>query len=378
MDNAATSFPKPEQVYQAVNRAMREAGGNPGRSGHRLSLAASRIVAEARLRCAKLLGAQAPELLVFTPNATTALNIALKGLLTAGDHVLTSSLEHNSVTRPLYYLQQAGVEVTKLPTDLNTGLSVDALERALRPNTKMLVCSHVSNVTGTVNDLAALGAFCRAQGLIFLVDAAQSAGVRRLDVREMQIDLLAFPGHKGLLGLQGTGGLYLRPGLEFAPLLQGGTGSRSELLAQPERLPEKFESGTLNTPGLAGLAAGVEFVLERGVAAIESREKALVTRLLEGVHGIKGIQYNGPAQGYDRGGVVSLRFAHVSPDAAALFLDSAFNLAVRSGLHCAADAHRTIGALESGGTLRISPNYFNTEAEIDRCLTALSHCAKGL
>ena len=378
LDNAATSYPKPESVYAAVSRTMREAGGNPGRSGHRLAMAANGVVNDARMMCARLFGAERPDRIVFTANTTAALNIALKGLLSAGDHVITSSLEHNSVARPLHALQQKGVEVTKIPTDINSGLRPGEIHKALRPNTRLVVCCHISNVTGTVNDVAAIGTFCRENGLTFLVDAAQSAGTRRINVAEMKIDLLAFPGHKGLMGVQGTGGLYIKPGVKINALTQGGTGSNSERLEQPETMPEKFESGTLNTPGLAGLAEGVRFVLEQGEAEIANREDALVKRLLEGLKEIKGITYIGPEPGNDRGSAISLRMGNMDPAQAALMLDSAFNIAVRSGLHCAADAHRTAGTLERGGTLRVSPGYFNNEEDIDQCLMALSICAKGL
>jgi selenocysteine lyase/cysteine desulfurase len=292
--------------------------------------------------------------------------------------VITSSLEHNSVSRPLYALQTIGVEVTKLPTDICSGLNADDINKALRPHPKQVVATHISNVTGTINDIASIGAFCREQGILFLVDAAQSAGVKAIDVQAMNIDLLAFPGHKGLLGPQGTGGLYIRPGLELKTIIEGGTGSSSELLAQPESLPEKFESGTLNVPGLAGLAAGIRFILETNITEIERQETALINRLLDGITSINGIRLIGPGQGQYRGSVVSLVLEKTPAADAALMLDAAFNIAVRSGLHCSADAHHSIGTLKRGGTLRISPNFFNCEADIDYCLTALEICAQGL
>jgi cysteine desulfurase family protein len=374
LDNAATSFPKPESVYEAVNRAMREDCGNPGRSGHRLSLSAGKTVNEARVLCGRLFKAQ-PERIVFTNNATSALNIAIKGIIVPGDHVITSSLEHNSVTRPLHHLEQAGVTVTKLHTDLRDGLHIDDIVKAVRPETKLVVCFHVSNVTGTVNDIASIGAFCRDKGIVFLVDAAQSAGAGLIDVQGMCIDMLAFPGHKGLFGLQGTGGLYIRPGLELKTIIQGGTGGNSESLLQPDTLPEKFESGTLNTPGLAGLAAGIRYIIERGIGEIEKRETFLTNRLIEGILTIKGIRLIGPRPGQNRGSVVSVCMDKTSPAEAALMLDSALNIAVRSGLHCSSDAHRSIGTLGNGGTVRISPNYLNCEDDIDRCLEALDICA---
>jgi len=378
LDNAATSFPKPEVVYQAVNKSLREECGNPGRSNHRLALSASRVVEEARMLCARLLCAASPDSIVFTNNTTTALNMAIQGVVSPGDHVITSSLEHNSVTRPLKYLADKGIEVTKVSTDLQTGLSLMALEQAMQKNTKLVVCTHISNVTGTVNDIAAIGEFCRRKGILFLVDGAQSAGMRPIDVQKMKIDLFAFPGHKGLLGPQGTGGLYIRPGLEISPILQGGTGSASASLEQPHTSPERYESGTLNIPGLAGLAAGVRYLLDIRISEVAKHEKDLTTRLLQGIARIPGITLIGPSDTVERGNVVSLCFDHISIADAALMMDAAFSIAVRGGLHCSADAHRTIATLESGGTLRISPGYLNTIAEIEQCLRALAICAKGV
>lgn len=374
LDNAATSFPKPDSVYNAVMDAMKTCGGNPGRSGHRLSMAAGRIINEARFYCGRLFNAAEREI-VFTHNATAALNIAIKGALNSGDHVITSTLEHNSVARPLY--QMDDVEVTKVFTDLVDGLSVDDVKKALRPNTKMVVCTHVSNVTGTVNDIAAIGKFCRENGLLFLVDAAQSAGNRHIDVQDMYVDMLAFAGHKGLFAPQGTGGLYIHSGVELKPLMHGGTGNKSEMLAQPEGMPYKFESGTPNTPGLAGLVAGLKFIEEQGLENIETFEKMLTRRLIDGIAAIEGITLIGSTLCKKRGHVVSLIFDKISPSEAAMILDASFNIAARSGLHCAADAHESVGTTKSGGTLRLSPGYFNTVDEIDKCLAALEICAKG-
>ena len=377
LDNAATSFPKPESVYDAVVNAMREDCGNPGRSGHKLSLSAGRIVHEARVLCARLFNAEAPERIVFTANTTVALNMGIKGIVKPGDHVITSMIEHNSVSRPLRHLELAGAEITKLPTDLSRGLNAEDVARAIRPNTKLVVCTHVSNVTGTVNDIASIGSLCKDKQIVFMVDAAQSAGCRFIDVRGMNIDMLAFPGHKGLFGPQGTGGLYIKSGLEPETIIQGGTGSASESLKQPEIMPEKFESGTPNTPGLAGLSAGIRFISEVGIEEIERRERMLACRLIEGVTAIDGIRTIAPGKDQARGGVVSVCIEKAPPADAALMLDSAFNIAVRSGIHCASDAHRSIGTLKKGGTVRISPNYMNTIEDIDFCLNALEFCAKG-
>ena len=362
LDNAATSFPKPESVYDAVYNAMKESGGNAGRSGHKFATNAGRIIREARILCARLFGAASSDNIVFTSNTTTALNIAIKGSLSPGDHVITSMMEHNSVSRPLNHMD---VTISKLP-ELNPG----DIKKALKPNTKLIVCAHISNVTGEVNNIDEIGLFCRENDIMFLADAAQSAGTRHIDVR--YVDMLAFPGHKGLFGPQGTGGLYIRPGIHLKTIIEGGTGSWSESLSQPDNIPSRFESGTLNTPGLAGLATGIRFIFETGIEEIEHKEKTLTNRIINGIETIKGVRLIGKPGA----GVVSVCFDKMSPAEAALIMDASFNIAVRSGLHCAADAHAHLGTLAGGGTLRISPNYFNTESDIDHCLMALEACSK--
>jgi cysteine desulfurase family protein len=372
LDHAATSFPKPELVYEAVNRAMREAGGNPGRSGHRLSTAAGRIVEDARVLLAQLFNVPKPEQISFTLNATDAINLALKGILKPGDHVVTSSMEHNAVIRPLEVLKNSGVDYTRVTASPINGIRLDDVAAAIRENTKLMVFSHVSNVTGTVNPIADIGALCRERGILFLVDASQSAGVRPVDVRSMCIDLLAFPGHKGLLGLQGTGGLYIREGVDVRPCREGGTGSRSESRVQPVDRPDRYESGTQNTPGIAGLAAGVRTILNEGVETVCEREAALANRLINGLGDIKGVRLYGPPSGPVRSGVVSVTMDGMDAQEVSFILDSAFDIAVRAGLHCAPDAHETIGTLWMGGTIRISTGCFNTEQDIDACLAALA------
>jgi cysteine desulfurase family protein len=308
---------------------------------------------------------------VFTANATTAINTALKGILKPGHHVITSSFEHNAVTRPLHRLEQSGVFVTKIKTDIDNGLQLDLLKKTVTSKTKLVVCQHISNVFGTINDVEAIGQFCRQHGILFLVDAAQSAGCRNIDVQSMHIDLLAFSGHKSLFGLQGTGGLYLRPDLQLETLIEGGTGSQSESLEQPDILPYRFESGTPNTPGLAGLAAGVRFILETGIKTIAEKENRLIHRLLAGLNEIRGIRFLGTKPELERGSVVSVQLEKYSPEQAATILDVGFGIAVRSGFHCAADAHRSMNTSHCGGTLRISPNFMNNEQHIDACLDAL-------
>ena len=377
LDYAATSGRKPEAVYEASDRVMREVSGNPGRSGHKISLEAGAVVAEARLLCSRLFHAPASETIAFGVNTTEALNLGVLGMVEKGDHVITSSLEHNSVARPLEHLKDEGVEVTKIKADLENGVDPDAVEAAIKDNTKLVVMTHISNVTGTVNDVAAIGDVCRRHGVTFLVDAAQSAGVRPIDVQAMKIDMLAFPGHKCLYGPQGTGGLYISPEVDLKPLLTGGTGTQSELLHQPVSRPERYESGTLNVPGLAGLAKGVDFILKTGVDAIEKKEYELTARLISGIRQYDNITIWGPQTAKNRAAVLSITIDGYEPQDISIYLDQIFDIAVRSGLHCAPYAHETLGTLGKGGTVRISPGYFTTEEEIDACIEAIGIISRG-
>ena len=377
LDYAATSGRKPEAVYEASDRVMREVSGNPGRSGHKISLEAGAIVAEARLLCSRLFHAPVSETIAFGVNTTEALNLGILGMVEKGDHVITSSLEHNSVARPLEHLKDEGVEVTKIRADLENGVDPDAVEAAIKDNTKLVVMTHISNVTGTVNDIAAIGDVCRRHGVTFLVDAAQSAGVRPIDVQAMKIDMLAFPGHKCLYGPQGTGGLYISPEVDLRPLLIGGTGTQSELLHQPVSRPERYESGTLNVPGLAGLAKGVDFILKTGVDAIEEKEYELTARLISGIRQYDNITIWGPQTAKNRAAVLSITIDGYEPQDISIYLDQIFDIAVRSGLHCAPYAHETLGTLDKGGTVRISPGYFTTEEEIDACIEAIGIISRG-
>ena len=377
LDYAATSGRKPEAVYEASDRVMREVSGNPGRSGHKISLEAGAIVAEARLLCSRLFHAPASETIAFGVNTTEAVNLGILGMVEKGDHVITSSLEHNSVARPLEHLKDEGVEVTKIRADLENGVDPDAVEAAIKDNTKLVVMTHISNVTGTVNDIAAIGDVCRRHGVTFLVDAAQSAGVRPIDVQAMKIDMLAFPGHKCLYGPQGTGGLYISPEVDLRPLLTGGTGTQSELLHQPVSRPERYESGTLNVPGLAGLGRGVDFILKTGVDAIEEKEYELTARLISGIRQYDNITIWGPQTAKNRAAVLSITIDGYEPQDISIYLDQIFDIAVRSGLHCAPYAHETLGTLDKGGTVRISPGYFTTEEEIDACIEAIGIISRG-
>jgi cysteine desulfurase family protein len=374
LDHAATSWPKPEAVYRAVEHALRTSS-NPGRSGHRLSVEASRLVFDAREAIAELLGVGDPRRIAFTANATGALNLALKGCLRPGDHVITTSMEHNSVIRPLRSLEEQGVEVSVVPANHDGTLDPGLIEPAFRPNSKLLVVAHASNVVGVVQPLEPLAELAHRHGCLLLVDAAQSLGAWPLSVDG--IDMLAFTGHKALFGPQGTGGLYLGKGIEdiLSPLIEGGTGSRSSQQHQPEFLPDKYEGGTPNTPGLAGLAAGVRFILNEGITTIREHEEALTRQLLDGLREIPGVTVYGPAQASQQVAVVSFTIESLSPAIIGQTLDEEYGVLCRVGLQCAPLAHQTIGTYPAG-TVRLSPGYFTTPQDISFTLDAVQRIAR--
>jgi cysteine desulfurase family protein len=373
-DNAATSWPKPPAVRAALSEYFGEAGGNPGRSGHRMSVAAARIVETARETLAELLHSNDASRIVFTHNATHALNLALYGVLRSGDHVVTTSIEHNSVMRPLRHLETLGVELTVVACAPDGMLDLDDVRRALRPGTRLLVTTHGSNVAGTLSPIGALAALARDNGVLHLVDAAQTAGAVPIDVHEMGLDLLAFTGHKGLLGPTGTGGLYVREGVALAPLIRGGTGSDSAHEIQPEFMPDVYESGTLNVAGIAGLAAGARFLSEIGIETVQAYERKLVAQFIAGASEIAGITLYGPKDTALQCGLVSFNVAGATPSEAGLILDESFGIMARTGLHCAPAAHRTLGTFPTG-TVRFSFGWFNTAAEVEAALKALKKIA---
>jgi cysteine desulfurase / selenocysteine lyase len=375
LDNAATSFPKPEAVYRAMDAAMREVGVAPGRGGYRQSLAAARIVFEARTALAGFFGVPDSSRLIFTHSATESLNIAVNGLLKPGDHVVSSTMEHNALLRPLHLMRSRGVEVTLVPGDREGTVSERDIAAALRPNTRLVALAHSSNVTGTIQPIEEAARKAHAAGALILVDAAQSAGYLPLHAAGMGIDLLAAPGHKGLFGPPGTGFLAIGEGIKLAPFLVGGTGSFASNPDQPEQLPERFESGTHNTPAIAGLKAGVDFVVETGRERIRGKIKALAQQLLEGLREIPGVMVYGPTRG-ERGGVVSFNLDGRDPAEVAFLLDSEYDISVRAGLHCAPDVHRTIGTYPAG-TVRVSPGFFNSEEEIAFFLKAVRELKRG-
>jgi cysteine desulfurase family protein len=373
LDNAATSFPKPPEVMDAVGRALRDEGAAEGRSATRAALRVHEVVARCRERAARLLGARNPERIAFTFNGTDSLNLALHGLLRPGDHVVTSAIEHNSVLRPLRDLRDRGVEVSYVPADTEGRVDPDDMKRALRKNTRLVALVHVSNVTGTIQPIDQVGEMARAAGALFLVDAAQSAGHLPIDLSRSPIDLLAGPGHKGLLGPLGTGVLYVAPGVEeqLQSVRQGGTGSSSEDDLQPARLPDKYECGNHNVPGLFGLEAALAWIEERTLAQLRRHEQALVEQLVAALAPIKGLRIYGPRSPDERSGVVSITLDGFEPQELATILDSEFGIETRAGLHCAPGMHRCLGTFSGGGTVRMSVGPFTTAAEIEATSDAL-------
>ena len=377
MDNAATGWPKPEATLQAMLDYQRKSGGSPGRSGHRLSLDAGRILYETREALALLFHVEDPLRIVLTKNATEALNIVLGGLLAPGDQVVTTAVEHNSVMRPLRHLETRGVELTVCPCSPQGELDPQRMKEAIGPRTRLVVATHASNVTGTILPIAEIGRITREKAIPFCVDAAQTAGALPIDVEAMGIDLLAFTGHKSLLGPQGTGGLYIRKGLEdrIAPLMRGGTGSRSEFEDQPLFLPDKFECGTPNTIGLAGLGAGARTVLGQGPDLIRQREEALTQPFLDRLNRLEGLTLYGPPAGESRIPVVSFNLAGLTPSDVAQIIEERFGILSRPGLHCSPAAHRTIGTFPQG-TVRFSFGFFTTKADVDRAAAAIEQLRK--
>lgn len=370
LDNAATSFPKPDSVYTAMDRTAREIGVAPGRGGYRQSIEASRLLFETREALAELFRVADSSRFVITHSATEALNLAVKGLLRQGDHVVTTSMEHNSLARPLYSAECSGVNVSWVAGDDNGHVSAESIISALRPDTKAVAMTHCSNVTGAVNPVGEIGAILKDRGVLLLVDASQSAGSIPIDIAAMHIDLFAAPGHKGLYGPQGTGLLYIAPEVSLEPLLLGGTVSGSSELVPPLELPERFESGTLNINGIAGLKAGLDFIAAKGVAAIQEHEAALVRQLIEGLAAIGGVRVINRDLTATRGAVVSFTLSDRDPSSIGYLLDSQFDIAVRTGLHCAPLAHKTIGTFPAG-TVRVSPGIFNSKEDIAALLEAL-------
>jgi len=375
LDNAATSFPKPESVYDAIDHYNRTLGAAAGRGGHRAAVEVDSVLRRCRKRAAALLGAEAPEQIIFAFNATDALNIALHGLLLPGDHVITTAAEHNSVLRPLTALaDQGGVELTVVAVDATGRVDPTEMRDAQRPNTRLVAVQHASNVSGAVQPIADIGTDAHDAGILVLVDAAQTAGHLPIDLTEWPVDLVACAGHKGLLGPLGTGLLYVRPGIEeqLRGFRQGGTGSFSDQDRQPTTMPDRFEAGNPNAPGLFGLEAGLAWLEDQGIETIAAAEKALTERLVSGLAPLANISIIGPPLESPRVGVVSIVAAEMEPHVLATVLDESFEIQVRAGLHCAPGVHHAAGSFDNGGTVRLSVGPFTTSTEIDTACEAIA------
>ncbi|MGI6539067.1 MAG: aminotransferase class V-fold PLP-dependent enzyme [Caldicoprobacterales bacterium] len=375
MDNAATTWPKPKKVIRAVVRCMEEYGGNPGRSGHNMAVKAGQLLLYTREMLCELFRLEDPFQIIFTSNCTDSLNLAIKGSVLPGDHVITTTMEHNSVIRPLMEMKKQGVELTIVKCSSQGLLDPFDIEKAIQSNTKLIVTSHASNVTGTIFPIEAIGRIARNHGIPYLVDAAQTAGVLPINLSDLPVDMMAFPGHKGLLGPQGTGGLYIHPDIQLRSIRQGGTGSQSDSIYQPDFLPDKFETGTMNTPGIAGLGAGVEEIMKEGQSGILAHENRLGKLFLEALSHMKQIKVYGPSDLSKQTGVISINIGDKDSSEVANLLDERYNIAVRGGLHCAPLAHKTIGTFRQGA-VRFSYGLFNRLDEVKACIKALEEISR--
>ena len=374
LDNAATSLRKPKQVADAVVSAMCSMG-NSSRGTHSGALTASRTIYDARELAAELFGCPGPERVVFTANSTEALNIAISGLFAEGDHIISTDLEHNSVLRPLYRLErEEGVKLSFVPADRHGRLDYEDFGRLVRPETKAIVCTHASNLTGDLLDIERIGRLAHDRGLLFVVDASQTAGCFEIDMKRMHIDALCFTGHKGLMGPQGTGGLCLMTGTEPRPFKVGGTGVQSYSETQPQELPARLEAGTLNGHGIAGLRAAMEFIRDTGAGNIHRHELALMRRFYEGVSAIEGVTVYGDYSG-DRAAITALNVWDFDSGAVAAELSETYGIATRPGAHCAPRLHRALGT-EKTGAVRFSFGYFNTDEEVDAAIQAVREIAE--
>ncbi|AZR74295.1 cysteine desulfurase [Anoxybacter fermentans] len=376
LDNAATSWPKPEKVYQKMDQFFRKYGANPGRAGHKMAAYAGREIFEVREKLAEFFGAKDSSEIIFTSNATHSLNLGIRGVVEKGDHVITSCLEHNSVIRPLKELERNGIiELSIIGLTESGDLDFDSLKKAIKENTKLIVMTHGSNVTGHIFDIGKIAKLAKEKGVLVMIDAAQTAGILPINLQELPIDMMAFPGHKSLYGPPGTGGLYIRKGIKINPIFAGGTGSKSEELYQPEVWPDKFESGTLNSVGIVGLGAGLDFIKKEGLEQIWEHEYYLTQKFMEGLLSIDKVKVYGPELGKIRTPVVSFNIGEESSSEVGYILDQVFDIAVRSGLHCSPLAHQTIGTFEQG-TVRVSFGYFNNIKDVEETLKAIEEIAK--
>ena len=374
MDNAATTMHKPKEVIDAVVVAM-SSMGNAGRGVNEASLSASRLIYDTREKLCRLFGAEDPRQIVFTANSTESLNIAIKGILNPGDHVIATMLEHNSVLRPLYEMEKKGVRLTIVKSNLEGTLDLADIENAIAPDTKMIVCTNGSNLTGNYIDPEPIGTLAREKGIVFVVDAYQTAGVFPIDVQKMKIDVLCFTGHKGMLGPQGTGGMYVRKGLSVRPLLSGGSGVQTYSKTHPTEMPTALEAGTLNGHGIAGLHAAVEYREKTGVDTIRAREHDLMWRFYEGVKEIPGVKVYGDFSTKNRCAIVTLNIGDYDSSEVSDELLTEYGISTRSGGHCAPLMHEALGTVEQGA-VRFSFSHYNTEEEVDTAIRAIRELAE--
>lgn len=376
LDNAATTFPKPEIVYKTMDTFYRTLGANPGRSGHKRAVAAEKEIEDTRLAAARLFGIKDAKRFIFAYNATDAINMGIKGLLKPGDHAITTYLEHNAVSRALDGLERKkGVTVTKVGNSMEGFIDPNDVKNAITPKTRLIVMTHAPNVLGTIQPIREIGEIAREMGVVFMVDAAQTAGVCEIDVDALCVDMLAFTGHKGTLGPTGTGGLYVGERASLEPWREGGTGFEPASLSQPEELPYRLESGTPNTVGIAGLRAGIEYVMSRGISAIRTHERKLLQKLITALQDDKRFVLYGTRDVSKKVGILSLNVKGYRPAEVGAILDQSFDIAVRPGLHCAPFAHQRMGTFPDG-MVRVSPGCFNTEEEIDQLITVLVRIAE--
>lgn len=374
LDNAATTMKKPDEVVQAVIQAM-VSSGNAGRSGHSASLDASRIVFETRKLLAEFFNAESPECIAFTANSTESLNIAIKGITEKGDHIITTELEHNSVLRPLYEMEKLGAELTIIKSDSKGRIDYSDIEKSIKHNTKAIICTHASNLTGNVVDIERIGSIARRHNVLLVVDASQTAGVFSIDVQKMNIDILCFTGHKALMGPQGTGGIYVRKGVAVKPLLSGGSGVQSYSKEHPSQMPTALEAGTLNTHGIAGLNAAVKYINETGLDNIRKKEQKLMRMFYEGVKDLPDVHIYGDFDTEERCAIVTLNVGGYDSSKVSDVLFEEYVIATRPGAHCAPLMHKALGTVQQGA-VRFSFSQFNTEEETEKAIEALSNIAK--
>lgn len=375
LDNAATTYPKPKSVYKNVMDAMTKYGANPGRGSHAMAIEGARVIYETRELLAELFNLDDPMRVILTFNATDGLNMAIKGILKPGDHVVTTAMEHNSVLRPIKELKNIGVENTIVSCSHEGKINVEDIEAAIKTNTRMVVTTHVSNLTGTIFPIEKIGEMCKRRNVLYLVDGSQSAGVLEIDMQKQHIDFLAVPGHKGLLGPQGTGALLINSDAEIKELKEGGTGSESSNPHQPNFYPDKLEAGTHNLPGIAGLNAGLKYILSKGTKSILSHEKNILETFINEMRKNPKIVIYGPNDINDRSGVVPVNIAGMDSSEVAYILDTEYNIAVRPGLHCAPLAHKTIGT-ENIGAVRFGIGPFTKRTDVIAAAKALNEISE--